>query len=108
MCQPPVEMQGVLYGIMQGQLGLRCGNLATTNDHISPQSLLPGVPKRERSNMPSCEACKSGAPNDDEYVRDVIASDLLSALWRGDGDRGGAGAGEQSSSGLIRLPQEGK
>ena len=58
--------------------------------------------------MPSCEAYNSGGSGDDEYVRDVIASDILSALWRGDGDHGGAGAGEQSSSGLIRLPQEGK
>ncbi len=36
------------------------------------------------------------------------ASGVLSALWRGDGDRGGSGAGGQSSSELIRLPQEGK
>jgi hypothetical protein len=57
----------------QSQVCAYCGNLATTDDHIPPQSLLPGVPKRKRPNVPSCEACNSGASDDDEYVRDVIA-----------------------------------
>jgi hypothetical protein len=49
-----------------------CENPATTDDHIPPQSLLPGVPKSKRPKVPSCEACNTGASDDDEHVRDLI------------------------------------
>ena len=49
-----------------------CENPATTDDHIPPQSLLLGVPKSKRPKVPSCEACNTGASDDDEHVRNLI------------------------------------
>ena len=49
-----------------------CGGLATTEDHIPPQSLLPGVPRKKRPSVPSCGDCNHGASDDDEYFRDVV------------------------------------
>lgn len=49
-----------------------CGGAATTDDHIPPQSVLPGVPKRSRPHVPSCISCNNGASDDDEYFRDVV------------------------------------
>lgn len=49
-----------------------CGDPATSEDHIPPQSLLVGVPRSARPKVPACTDCNNGASDDDEYFRDVV------------------------------------
>jgi hypothetical protein len=49
-----------------------CGQPASGEDHIPPQSLLRGVPRGKRPHVPACSACNTGASNDDEYFRDTV------------------------------------
>jgi len=49
-----------------------CGAPATTDDHIPPQGLLIGVPRRMRPSVRACADCNGGASDDDEYFRDVV------------------------------------
>jgi len=70
-----------------------CGAVATTDDHIPPNTLFKGAGGK-RITVRSCAACNQGASLDDEYFRDMMAlradlddeppiQDLRAAMLRG-------------------------
>jgi hypothetical protein len=53
---------------------------AVTDDHIPPECLFPGIPRRELITVPACHTCNNRASKDDEYFkRAVVLRDDVSA-----------------------------
>src|SRR5215469_15798460 len=65
-----------------------CGGVASTIDHVPPQSLFSAVPVNI-IKLAACQRCNQEASLDEEYIRAVLAamgyakSSVARAVWEG-------------------------
>jgi hypothetical protein len=74
------EGQPLPQVIMAKMVGGKCAycgmECVPTEDHVPPLLLLEKPTPKDRITVPACAACNRGFKHDDEYTRDMVASDF--------------------------------